>query len=29
MELNFDCTSHMFTVMVDANIFDADILESK
>ena len=25
MELNFDCTSHMFTVMVDSDIFNADI----
>ena len=29
MELNFDCTSHMFTVMVNSDIFNADIFKGK
>ena len=29
MELNLDCTSHMFTVMVNSDIFNADIFKGK
>ena len=29
MELNLDCTSHMFTVMVNPDIFNADIFKGK